>query len=115
MSTTSLLIQNITELFTLSSSLMDGGKLNKNMNNINNNILYEGKQKNILIIILSIIIFILIKGLIVYLLYNFMMPKLIYSLSENKSLEIIESNFKTLTFSESVLLAILANVLFSSF
>jgi len=112
MSTTSLLIQNITELFTLSSSLMDGGKLNKN---INNNLMYEGKQKNILIIILSIIIFILIKGLIVYLLYNFMMPKLIYSLSENKSLEIIESNFKTLTFSESVLLVILTNVLFSSF
>ena len=111
MSTTSLLIQNITELFTLSTSLMDGGKLNKNMNNA----MYEGKQKNILIIILSIIIFILIKGLIVYLLYNFMMPKLIYSLSENKSLEIIESNFKTLTFSESVLLVILANVLFSSF
>lgn len=111
MSTTSLLIQNMTELFTLSSSMMDGGKLNKNMNNV----MYESKQKNILIIILSIIVFILIKGLIVYLLYNFMMPKLIYSLSENKSLEIIESNFKTLTFSESVLLAILANVLFSSF
>jgi cytochrome b subunit of formate dehydrogenase len=111
MSTTSLLIQNMTELFTLSSSIMDGGKLNKNMNNV----MYESKQKNILIIILSIIVFILIKGLIVYLLYNFMMPKLIYSLSENKSLEIIESNFKTLTFSESVLLAILANVLFSSF
>lgn len=109
MTATTLLVQNIVDLFSM-SSIMQGGKMN---NSINSNI-YDGKQKNILMIILMLLILLLIKGLIVYLLYNFMMPKLIYSLSENKSLEIIESNFKTISFTESVLLVILFNVLFSS-
>ena len=101
-----LLIQDISELFSM-SSIMQGGKLN-NTNNIN----YTNKQTKILGDILGILIFILLKGCIVYLLYNFLVPKIIYSLSENKSLEIIESNFKTLSFSESILLVILANTLF---
>ena len=105
MTVTTLLVQNIAELFSM-SSLMQGGKMNNNMNN--------NKQKNILIIILMLLILLLIKGLIVYLLYNFMIPKIIYSVSENKSLEIIESNFKPISFTESVLLVILFNVLFSS-
>lgn len=105
MTVTTLLVKNIAELFSM-SSLMQGGKMNNSMNN--------GKQKNIFVIILILLILLLIKGLIVYLLYNFMTPKLIYSFSENKSLEIIESNFKPISFSESVLLVILFNVLFSS-
>jgi flagellar basal body-associated protein FliL len=105
MTVTTLLVQNIAELFSM-SSLMQGGKMNNSMNN--------NKQKNILIIILMLLILLLIKGLIVYLLYNFMIPKIIYSFSENKSLEIIESNFKPISFTESVLLVILFNVLFSS-
>jgi cytochrome b subunit of formate dehydrogenase len=105
MTVTTLLVKNIAELFSM-SSLMQGGKMNSSMNN--------GKQKNIFVIILILLILLLIKGLIVYLLYNFMIPKLIYSFSENKSLEIIESNFKPISFSESVLLVILFNVLFSS-
>ena len=108
MTATTLLVQNIVDLFSM-SSIMQGGKMNNSMNSN----MYDGKQKNILMIILMLLILLLIKGLIVYLLYNFMMPKLIYSLSENKSLEIIESNFKPISFSESVLLVILTNTLFS--
>jgi cytochrome b subunit of formate dehydrogenase len=109
MTATTLLVQNIADLFSM-SSLMQGGKMNTSMNSS----IYNSKQKNILIIILMLLILLLIKGLIVYLLYNFMMPKLIYSFSENKSLEIIESNFKPISFTQSVLLVILFNVLFSS-
>ena len=108
---TTFLIQNIAELYTM-SSYMEGGKLNKNNIQIDN-INYSNKQKNILISLLMILIAILLKGIIVYLLYNFIVPKIIYSLSENKSLEIIESNFKPIAFSESVLLVILTNTLFS--
>jgi hypothetical protein len=85
---------------------MDGGKSNNNIN-------YSNKQKNVLISLLLILFVILLKGTIVYLLYNFLVPKIIYSFSENKSLEIIESNFKTISFSESVLLVILTNTLFT--
>ena len=42
------------------------------------------------------------------------MPKLIYSLSENKTLEMTEINFKPISFSESILLVIFTNTLFSS-
>jgi hypothetical protein len=85
---------------------MDGGKLNNNIN-------YSNKQKNVLMSLLLILFVILLKGTIVYLLYNFLVPKIMYSFSENKSLEIIESNFKTISFSESVLLVILTNTLFT--
>jgi len=108
---TTFLIQNIAELYTM-SSFMEGGKLNKN-NAYIDNINYTSKKHNILISLLMILIAILLKGIIVYLLYNFIVPKIIYSLSENKSLEIIESNFKPISFSESVLLVILTNTLFS--
>ena len=108
---TTFLIQNIAELYTM-SSFMDGGKLNKN-NIYNDSLNYANKQKNILISLLMILFAILLKGIIVYLLYNFLVPKIIYSLSTNKSLEIIESNFKPISFSESVLLVILTNTLFS--
>jgi hypothetical protein len=108
---TTFLIQNIAELYTM-SSFFEGGKINKN-NTYIDSINYAHKQKNILISLLMILIAILLKGVIVYLLYNFIVPKIIYSLSENKSLEIIESNFKPISFSESVLLVILTNTLFS--
>jgi hypothetical protein len=111
MTTTSFLIQNIAELFSM-PSVMTGGKMNKNLDFDSTS--YATKQKNILFMLLGVLIMLLLKGLIVYLLYNFMMPKIMYSLSENKSLEIIESNFKTISFTESVLLVILFNVLFSS-
>jgi len=101
-----LLIHKILELYTLSSS-MDGGKTN------NNNINYSYKQKNILMSLLLIFIVILLKGTIVYLLYNYLVPKIMYSLSENKSLEMIESNFRTISFTESILLVILTNTLFT--
>ena len=108
---TTFLIQNMAELYTI-SSFMEGGKLNKN-NTYTDSINYANKQKNILISLIMILFAILLKGVIVYLLYNFIVPKIIYSLSENKSLEIIESNFKPISFSESVLLVILTNTLFS--
>jgi len=101
----SFLMHKILELYSLSSH-MDGGKLNNNIN-------YSNKQKNVLMSLLLILFVILLKGTIVYLLYNFLVPKIMYSFSENKSLEIIESNFKTISFSESVLLVILTNTLFT--
>ena len=103
---TSFLIQNISELFTI-SSMMEGGKMNKNSIN------YYDKQRNVLMSFLLVLFVILLKGIIVYFLYNFMVPKIIYSLSENKTLETIESNFKPISFSESILLVILTNTLFS--
>ena len=102
---TNLLIQNMAELFSV-SSIMKGGR-SDNMNS------YMSKQNNFLVSILMILLLILIKGCIIFLLYNFLVPKIIYSLSENRSLEIIESNFKTLSFSESILLVIFTNTLFS--
>jgi hypothetical protein len=108
---TTYLIQNIAELYTM-SSFMEGGKLNKN-NMKFDEISYTNKQNNILMSLLMILIALLLKGIIVYLLYNFLVPKIIYSLSENKSLETIENNFKQISFSESVLLVILTNTLFS--
>lgn len=105
MSGTGLLIQNIAELFSM-SPMIGSGKTN-NFQNIN-------KQKNIFFIILFLLILLLIKGLIVYLLYNFMIPKLIYSVSGKKSIEDIENSFHPISFSESVLVVILFNVLFSS-
>ena len=101
----SFLMHKILELYSL-SSYMDGGKSNNNIN-------YSNKQKNILMSLLLILFVIILKGTIVYLLYNFLVPKIMYSFSENKSLEIIESNFKTISFSESVLLVILTNTLFT--
>lgn len=106
MSSTNFLIQNIAELFA-TKNIISGGNLS-NASNMPN---MHGKSVT-LWYFLCLLIAILLKGLIVYLLYNFMVPKIIYSLSENKSLEIIESNFKTLTYSESVLLVILTNTLF---
>jgi hypothetical protein len=107
----SLLIQNISELFTISSQ-MNGGKFNKN-NLQYDTFNYTNKQKNILLSLLMILVAIMLKGFIVYLLYNFITPKIIYSLSENKSLEVIESNFKPINFSDSILLVILTNTLFT--
>lgn len=105
MTISSFLVQNMAELFTL-NSVMTGGKVNMNTN------IYQNKQKIILFSLFGYLIVLLLKGIIVYLLYNFMIPKLIYSFSENKSLEIIESNFKTISFSEAILLVILTNTLF---
>lgn len=104
MTISTFLVQNISELLTM-SPVMNGGKINYNT--------YETKQKYILISLLGYLIVLLLKGIIVYLLYNFLVPKIIYSLSENKSLEVVEFNFKTITFSEAVLLVIFANTLFS--
>ena len=103
MSLTKFLVENMTELIQ-AKSLMNGGKTNGM--NVGN------KQNNVLLTLLIYLIILLIKGLIVYLLYNFLLPKLIYSVSENKSLEIIESQFKTITYTEAILLVIFANTLF---
>jgi hypothetical protein len=101
MSVTNFFLQNIIELFTLSNS-MNGGKLN----------IQKNKENFFLISLVAYLIILLLKGIIVYFLYNYLVPKLIYSLSENKSIEIIEHNFKNISFVESVLLVIFANTLF---
>jgi hypothetical protein len=107
MSASQLLIQNLTELLTASSTLVGGNKINNSASN----------KSPILFLSLLLILFVLIiKGYIVYLVYNYLMPKLIYSLSSSinpVSLEYIENHFKTITFSESILLVILFNTLFS--
>ena len=97
------LLQNLSDLISLSST-KNGGS----MNNI-----YNNKQNNFLFMLIGFMILILIKGLIVYYSYNFVVPKVIYSLSENKTLETIESNFKPLSYSESLLLVILTITLFN--
>jgi hypothetical protein len=106
MSTSSLLIQNISDLFTL-SSFMTGGKMNKNIDP------YTNKQTNIFFILLTILLMLLLKGLIVFYTYNFLVPKLILSLSVDRSIEDIENNFKQISYSESILMVILFNTLFS--
>lgn len=102
MTVSSMLIQNIVDLYT-SYNIMKGGK---NMNSI------KPKETNFFILLLIILIYLLIKGLIVYIAYNYMVPKLMYSLSK-KTMEEIKNEFRPITYTESILLVILFNTLFS--
>jgi hypothetical protein len=106
MSLSSLLLKNITDLYT-SSGIMKGGKLNSSTpQTVNNGGVF-------IMFFLGILVILLIKGLIVYIVYNYLVPKIIYSLSlTDKTLEKIESDFRPLTYSESLLLVILFNTLF---
>ena len=107
MTTTTLLLENIKDLF-IGSSILTGGK---NMKIDTSN----GSSKNNLLMIFLILLLLLIKGFIVYLVYNTMAPKLIYSLSSsNKSFEDIQRNFNPITFVESILLVILFQTLFTN-
>ena len=108
MTTTTLLLENIKDLF-MQSSVLAGGKIsNKNIDQYNH-------PNNNLFMIFLILLLLLIKGFIVYLVYNTLIPKLIYSLSSSgKSFEDIEKNFKTITFVESILLVILFQTLFTN-
>jgi hypothetical protein len=106
----SFLIQNISELFSM-SSMMQGGKSNKNSFQSSQ---ISNKQTSIVVAFIMILIAILLKGMIVYLLYNYLVPKIKHSLSsKNETLETIEDKFKPLTFTESVLLVIFTNTLFT--
>ena len=108
MTATGFLLQNITELFTHSSFMRGGSSINKTLkDNVSNN------QRNLFIYFIFILFMLLLKGFIVYLAYNFVVPKVMYSMSKNETLETIESNFKPITYSESLLLVILTNTLFS--
>ena len=109
MTTTALLLQHISELFTPATFLIGGKFPNKNIGPTPSN------PSNNIIMIFLILLLLLIKGFIVYLVYNMMVPKILYSISlSNKSLEDIESNFKEITFMESVLLVILTQTLFTN-
>jgi ABC-type protease/lipase transport system fused ATPase/permease subunit len=99
MSTSSLLIQNISDLFTM-SSFMTGGKLNRNVDPFTN------KKNNVIFMLFTILLMLLLKGLIVFIIYNFLTPKLMESLSINNS-------FKEISFPEALLMVILFNTLFS--
>jgi len=104
MSLSTFLFENIPDIFTISSNIMRGGKLEQ----------ITPKRKNPFMILLIIIFMILLKGLIIYLLYNNLVPKLIYSLgSDNRSLEDIINNFKPLSYNESILVVIFFNTLFT--
>ena len=112
MTITTFLIKNVAELFTSNNSMIGGKTNNKiSIEGINS---FQSKQNFMLISLFAYLLILLIKGFIVYLLYNLLMPKLIYSLSEDKSLEMIENNFKPICFSESILLVIFTNTLFTS-
>jgi hypothetical protein len=111
MTTTSLLLENIQNLF-IQSSVLSGGKLNSKNSGMET---YNGSPKNSLLMIFLILLLLLIKGFIVYLVYNSMMPKLIYSLSSSdRSFEDIQKNFNPITFVESILLVILFQTLFTN-
>jgi hypothetical protein len=98
-----LMIKTLAQYLTNNNSKMYGGA-SSNMKNKDNT--------QVMIFMLSLIS-IFIKGLIVYLGYNLLMPKLMFSVAgPNKSFEIIESNFRPLTYWESVILVILTNTLF---
>jgi hypothetical protein len=106
MTFSSILLDNIPDIFNITSSLMKGGKSVETV--------YQPSRRNPFMIFIIILLMILLKGLIVYLLYNSLVPKLIYSLSNNKrTQEDIINNFRTLSYSESVLLVILFNTLFT--
>jgi hypothetical protein len=106
MTTTQLLIQNLSELLS-ASTVLKGGQIMNNSSNKSSVLIYS---------FILILIALIIKGFIVYILYNYLVPKLIYSLSSSvkpTSFEYIENNFKNLTFGESILLVIFFNTLFS--
>jgi di/tricarboxylate transporter len=90
------LLQHLSEFISISSNKRGGSQ-----------------ESNFLFILIGLLFMILLKGLIVYYAYNCVVPKVIYSLSENKTLETIESNFKPLSYSESLLLVILTVTLFN--
>jgi hypothetical protein len=96
-----LLFQSIIQNFS-SKSTMYGGKLNQ-----------PNPTNNIFLTFLILIILLLLKGYIVFIIYNSLVPKLIHSFSDNKSLENKPNNFRELSFTESILLVILTNTLFS--
>jgi len=100
MTTFNFLIKNIVKSFSANKS-MHGGSINNNKS-----------SSNMLMVFLISLIALLIKGYIIYLTYNIMVPKIIYSISENKTLENIENNFRPLTYVESLLLVIFTNTLF---
>jgi hypothetical protein len=105
MTFTNILIDNIPDIFNITSSVMKGGKSMET---------YRPLRRDPFMVFIIILLMILLKGLIVYLLYNNLVPKLIYSLSNDyRTQEDIINNFKTLTYSESILLVILFNTLFT--
>ena len=99
MTTVNFLIENAVKSLNSSKIMHGGAPNNKN-------------SSNMIMIFLFSLIGLLIKGYIIYLTYNMIVPKVIYSLSENKTLENIENNFKQLTYMESLLLVIFTNTLF---
>jgi hypothetical protein len=101
MTISSMVIQNIIDLYK--SNIMKGGK------NIG---VMQPKETNFFLLLFVILIYLLIKGLIVYIAYNYMVPKLMYSLSK-KTMEEIVKEFRPISYTESILLVILFNTLFS--
>lgn len=98
-----VLIENLPNLSNI-STIMKGGKIDQGI----------PRHKNPFMILIIIIFMILLKGLIVYILYNNLVPKLIYSLkSDNRTIEDILNNFKTFSYTESILLVIFFNTLFT--
>jgi hypothetical protein len=102
-----LFVQNIAQLIS-TPGFMSGGKMNKSLNNLS-----YSQQPNAFVLFFISLLLLLLKGFIVYILYNNFLPKIIYSLSDKKSLEDVENNFKNLNYMESILLVIFTNTLFT--
>ena len=100
------LIQNIVSYLTSSQiSVMEGGKLNKNIGYSNQG---SSSSSSIILVFLFSLLSLLLKGYIVYLCYNMIMPQIINSLKNGTK----ENDFVEITYMEAVLLVILTNTLF---
>jgi hypothetical protein len=101
------LIQNIVSYLTSSQiSVMEGGKLNKNIGYSNQG--SSSSSSSIILVFLFSLLSLLLKGYIVYLCYNMIMPQIINSLKNGTK----ENDFVEITYMEAVLLVILTNTLF---
>ncbi len=108
MTLTSLLVNNFMETFVNSPNVpnaMIGGK-RMDMRKPRS----TGEFFTLLLIFLIII---LIKAYIVYLGYNYVMPRILYSLNQERSstLQEVESKFRPISFTESIILTIFMNTL----
>lgn len=124
MTLTSLLVENFVDMVQQSNSSvtssysMTGGAVKRTMSSMSSSSTQPRSFGNFILLLVIFLIIILIKAFIVYIGYNYIVPKLQYSLysttDKKISLEEMEMNFRKITFTESIILVIFFNTLFSS-
>ena len=124
MTLTSLLVENFVDMVQHSNASvtnsysMTGGAVKRTVPSMSSSSTQPRSFGNFILLLVIFLIIILIKAFIVYIGYNYIVPRLQYSLysttDKKISLEEMEMNFRKITFTESIILVIFFNTLFSS-